>query len=137
MHSAITAVLLLPLGWTIYNAYCLFQNYKIARKTGLPTILLLSSPDNPLWVLTQGFILAIVRKIYGECSFTRFGQLGWEYYVKSKAHLELGDAIVLVTPNYNWFYVCDAEAFNEIFQRRNEFPRPPEMLGTLFLDLRC
>ncbi|THV54440.1 hypothetical protein BGAL_0026g00110 [Botrytis galanthina] len=131
MHPAITTALLLPLGWGAYNIYCLFQNYKIARRTGLPIVLLVSSPDNPFWVLTQGFVLAIVRKIYGECSFTRFGRLGWEYYVKCKAHLELGDAIVLVTPGHNWFYICDAEAFNEIFQRRNGFPRPPEMLAML------
>lgn len=40
--------------------------------------------------------------------------------------------MVLVTPGYNWVYVCDADAFGEIFRRRDGFPRPAEMLGECF-----
>lgn len=40
--------------------------------------------------------------------------------------------MVLVTPGYNWVYVCDADAFGEIFRRRDGFPRPAEMLGERF-----
>lgn len=131
MSYILTAVLGLPLTLALYNAYCLLLNYQIACKIGITVIVLLSSPDNPLWMLTGKYVLSIVKAIFGECSLTRYGRLGREYYEKSSPHLELGDAMVLVTPAHNWIFICNTDAFNEIFQSRNDFPRPPEMLGML------
>lgn len=122
-------MLLLPLTFVIHNFYCLLLNYRIARKIGIPVIVLPASPDNPVWMLTSGAVLRIVKSIFGESSVTRYGLFGWEYYDKYRIHLEFGDAVVLVTPAHNWIYVCIAKAFNEICQRRNGFPRPLEMLG--------
>ena len=131
-NSLLLLLLLLPLAFALHNLFCLFLNYRIARKIGIPAIVLPASPDNPVWMLTSGFVLAIVKAIFGDCSITKYGQLGWEYHEKDKVHLKYGDAVVLVTPGHNWVYVCNAEAFNEIFQRRNAFPRPPEMMGMSF-----
>lgn len=131
MKSYLLTILLLPLSLVLYNAYCLLLNYRIARKIGIPVIVLPASPDNPLWMLTSRYVLSIVKFVFGDCDVTRYGRLGWEYYTKSKLHLERGDALVLVTPGHNWVYICNAEALNEIFQRRNGFPRPPEMLGKI------
>jgi hypothetical protein len=117
--------------YTLCNAYCLFHNYRIARKIGISVIILPASPDNPLWMLTSDFILAIIRSIFGESDVTTYGRLGWEYHDKSAVHQQRGDAIVLVTPGYNWIYLCNAEAVNDIFRRRNDFDRPTEMLGEL------
>ena len=127
--SVLLLLLLLPLTFALHNAYCMFLNYRIACTIGVPIIVLPVSPDNPVWMLTSGTVLRIVKAIFGDCSVTRYGRLGWEYHDKDKTHLKLGDAVVLVTPGYNWVYVCNAEAFNEIFQRRQSFDRPPEMVG--------
>ena len=128
-NTVLSLLLLLPLAFALHNAYSLFLNYRIARNIGIPVIVLPASPDNPVWMLTSGAVLSIVKAIFGDCSVTKYGRLGWEYHDKYSTHLKLGDAVVLVTPGHNWVYVCNAEAFNEIFQRRNGFPRPPEMLG--------
>jgi hypothetical protein len=128
-NSGLLLLLLLPFAFVLYNLFRLFLNYRIARQIGIPVIVLPASPDNPVWMLTSGTVLAIVKVIFGDCSVTKYGRLGWEYHDKDKVHVKHGDAVVLVTPSHNWVYVCNAEAFNEIFQRRNSFPRPPEMLG--------
>ncbi|KAF7920215.1 uncharacterized protein EAE97_011556 [Botrytis byssoidea] len=130
MHTLLL-LLLLPLSWILYTTYHLYQNYQTALQTQLPLIILPSSPDNPLWVLTQRFILPLIRLLYGECDITRYGKLGWEYYVKYRVHREKGDAVMLVTPGFNWVYVCEKEAFVEIFRKREGFPRPAEMLAML------
>ena len=93
-------------------------------------VLLPVSPDNPVWMLVSGLVLGTIRLLFGETSVTRYGRLGWEFYDKYRIHLRLGDAIILVTPGKNWVYICNAEAATEIFQRRNDFYRPTEMLGT-------
>ena len=83
-----------------------------------------ASPDNPVWMLTSSTVLPIVKAIFVDSSVTKYGQLGWEYHDKDKLHLKHGDAVVSVTPGLKLGPLCNAEAFNEIFQRRNGFDRP-------------
>ena len=128
-NSILLLLLLLPFAFALHNLFCLFLNYRIARKIGIPVIVLPASPDNPVWMLTSVAVLSVVKAIFGDCSVTKYGQIGWEYHDKYRVHVKHGDAVVLVTPAHNWVYVCNAEAFNDIFQRRNAFGRPPEMLG--------
>jgi hypothetical protein len=131
MMSFSTLLLIISpvLAYTLYNAYCLIRNYTIARKIGISIIVLPASPDNPLWMLSSDFILGITRLIFGENDITTYGRLGWEYHDKSAVYQQRGDAIVLVTPGLNWIYLCNAEAVNDIFPRRNNFDRPTEMFG--------
>lgn len=46
-----------------------------------------------------------------------------------RAHQQLGDALLFVTPGKMYLQLCDAETVSEIFQRRSDFPRPPEATG--------
>ncbi|KAL8948040.1 MAG: hypothetical protein Q9183_007727, partial [Haloplaca sp. 2 TL-2023] len=72
----------------------------------------------------------LVRRIpFGPGTFTRFNWRGWEIWDRYRAHQQLGDAIFFVTPGKNYLQLCDAEAVSEIFQRRGDFPRPPESTG--------
>ena len=128
-NTSIVLLALLPIVFVLHNLYYLFFNYKIARKIGFPVVVLPVSPDNPVWMLTSGHVLNIVKRVFGDIWLTRYGRLGWEYYNKYRPYLE-SDAIILVIPGKNWIYLCNAEAATEIFQRRNDFPRPPEMLGS-------
>ena len=41
----------------------------------------------------------------------------------------MGDAFVVVTPGRNWFYLCNAEALTDVFQRRSDSSRPLEIFG--------
>ncbi|KAF2090209.1 cytochrome P450 monooxygenase-like protein [Saccharata proteae CBS 121410] len=125
--------LVLPLCYSISACYTLYRNHAIARKTGIPTIVVPISPENPIWLLLSRFVVPLVKKITGPNHFTRFGYIGWEFPEKNRIHLELGDAFLLVTPGHNWLYLCDAEAIADVFhrERRGDFMRPVELLAML------
>ncbi|KAI9644404.1 hypothetical protein NHQ30_007761 [Ciborinia camelliae] len=64
-------------------------------------------------------------------NFTRFNYRSWEIHDRYKAHQELGDAFILVTPGKNWLQLCNAETLIDINARSREFTRPTEMLEML------
>ena len=75
-----------------------------------------------------------VRRLpIGSGTISRFDWRGWEIWDRYRAHQELGDAIFFVTPGKTYLLLCDAEAVSEIFQRRADFPRPPESTGKVAL----
>lgn len=41
------------------------------------------------------------------------------------------DAFIIVAPGHNTLYVADAEAISQITTRRNDFPKPTEMYGSV------
>ncbi|KAM0310229.1 hypothetical protein ACHAO8_008329 [Botrytis cinerea] len=46
-------------------------------------------------------------------------------------HQELGDAVIHVSAGRNWLYLCNPEAVSEIFKRKDDFDRPPDLLAVL------
>ena len=47
------------------------NNYQIARKIGVPVVVL---PVNAVWMLTSGAVLSIVKAISEDCSVTKYGK---------------------------------------------------------------
>ncbi len=72
---------------------------------------------------------------FGTGNFTRYNWRRWEIQDRFRAHEELGDAFVFVTPGKNWVQVCNADTLADIFQRREDFVRPTEILGMLVMPL--
>ncbi|KAL8845792.1 MAG: hypothetical protein Q9221_009069 [Calogaya cf. arnoldii] len=128
---SLSSLLLVPLSLfvvlVLYFLYGLLVNYNAARKTGLPLIILPFDCGNPLWLIIDRKIAQFIRRLpFGSGTFTRFNWRGWEIWDRYRAHQQLGDAIFFVTPGKNYLQLCDAQAVSEIFQRRGDFPRPPE-----------
>jgi hypothetical protein len=116
------------------SAWGIFRNYLIARKVGLPIIILPISHENPIWMLTARHVMPFMKYIpFGNGRFSRFGYVPWQFDDKYRAHQELGDAIMFVTPSKNWVYLCNADAIHEVIrrERQGEFIRPPELLAML------
>ncbi|PQE02867.1 cytochrome P450 protein [Rutstroemia sp. NJR-2017a BBW] len=114
-------------GWIL-----LAVNYNKARKIGLPLVILPIDSGNPLWMSIDTKVLPFFRRLpFGFQNFTRFNYRGWEIHDRYKAHQELGDAFILVTPGKNWLQLCNAETLADIFSRKAEFTRPTEMLEML------
>lgn len=118
------------LGWVLYSAYCLALNYQIARIVGVPLVVIPISPENVLWIIAGNYLIPLFKRLpFGNGTFTRFNRHGWQTSDNGKAHLELGDAFITVTPGKNWLYVCNAEALTDIFRRGSDFPRNLETIG--------
>ncbi|KAF2651590.1 cytochrome P450 [Lophiostoma macrostomum CBS 122681] len=129
LSQALVALTALVAPWTLWSWYSLYQNYRIARKIGVPLRIIPISHENPLWMAVDKriFIPLFERLPFGSGTFTRFNWRGWEFADKYKSHLEMGDVFMVVTPGRNWLYVCDPQALEVIFQRRGDFPRPLEI----------
>lgn len=74
-------------------------------------------------------MLPIIRAVFGDCDIARYSEPGWEFKNKYKMHQELGDAVIHVSAGRNWLYICDSDAVNEVFKRKDDFDRPPDLLG--------
>lgn len=129
MNTIFLLPLLLGGLYTLYSGYCLAVNVHAARQINVPLVILPVNPENPLWMLLGNHVASLVRKIFGENHFTRFSIREWVYCDKYRAALELGDHFAFVTPGKIWFFVCNADTFNEVIHRRNDFPRPLHLLG--------
>jgi hypothetical protein len=131
-HPLLLLLLLTLVAWSLYLASCLARNYYQARKIGIPMVILPVDPVNPLWMSIDTLFIPFFKRIpFGSGTFTRFNWRGWEIKDRFRAHLELGDAFIFVTPGKNLLQVCNAEALADIFQRRDDFVRPTEMLRKL------
>ncbi|KAL8993149.1 MAG: hypothetical protein Q9169_006570 [Polycauliona sp. 2 TL-2023] len=129
---SVPTILVVPvtlcLSLAFYLLYGLAVNYNAARKTGLPFIILPFDCGHPLWLIIDRNVAQWARRYipFGSGTFTRFNWRGWEIWDRYRAHQQLGDGILFVTPGKNYLQLCDAEAVSDIFQRRGDFPRPPE-----------
>ncbi|KAK4038604.1 cytochrome P450-like protein [Parachaetomium inaequale] len=122
--------------WTVYSWYCLYRNYREARTLGVPIRIIPIDHLNKLWLLVDKQVVSLVRKLpgpLGNNNFTRFNYRGWHEDDGLRAHDEMGEAFVLVTPSRNWFYLADPEALFNMYRRGKDFPRWVEI--TKMLDV--
>lgn len=129
--NVILLFMLLGALYTSYSIYCLVVNFHNARQINVPLVIIPVSPENPVWMLLGNRIVSMIEYLFGETHFTRFSRRGWVYYDKHRAALELGDHFAFVTPDKIWVYICNADTLNEVLHRRNDFPRPIELLAML------
>lgn len=114
-----------------WSAASLLRNYLIARKIGIPIRIIPIDHVNPIWFLIDGHVQPVVKRLFGESTFTRYNYRGWELFDRYYTHKELGDAYILVTPGRNWVYIASPEALTNIFHRRTDFPRCLELTEML------
>jgi hypothetical protein len=129
MFLVLLASAALVTSWSLYSWYCLFLNYFIARKVGIPLRVIPISHENPLWmVVGKSVFIPLFEKLpFGTGSFTRFNWRGWEFGDKYHAHQEIGDIFMVVTPGRNWVHLCDPEALSEVLKKEHQYPRPMEI----------
>lgn len=57
-------ILLLPTAWVLYSCYCLLLNYMIARKIGVPLVIVPISHENPLWMVVDKKISYLYSNVF-------------------------------------------------------------------------
>ena len=101
--------LALSLGSVLRVLYGLLVNYNPARKTGLLLIVLPVDCGNPLWLIIDRKIMQLIRRIpFSSGTFTWFNWRGWEIVDRYRAHQQLGDAILFVTPGENYLSITSS-----------------------------
>lgn len=134
--SVLWSILLLLLLFFASAIWHLARNYREGREVGLPIIIVPISPENPIWMILARYLIPILQYVpFGKGYFTRFCHLGWEFDDKARAHLELGDAFMFVTPGKNWIYLCIADTAHDVIrrERQGDFARSGELMA--FLDV--
>lgn len=130
----------LAMAWLLYSSIALAKNFRRAQAMGVPLIMVPVSPINVFWIVIEPLVFRILDSLpLNIGSFGRYGRRGWHFHDKSASHVELGDAFALVTPRETFLYICDPDAINDIFARRQDFLRPVQLYSNSSLDLniRC
>lgn len=112
----------------------LATNYAAARKTGLPVVISPVSKLNPVWLITQRRITPWMRAHLPATftSWTRHNTLSWFFDDKYRLFNDLGSKSWLhVTPAGIEFHCADPAVNAQVFGRRNDFDKPPEVLNVV------
>ncbi|PQE23105.1 cytochrome P450 protein [Rutstroemia sp. NJR-2017a WRK4] len=118
-HLFLLGFLVLFSGYIFYLLYSLALNYYRIKKAGLPIVILPINCGSPLWMSIDTTLLPLFEHLpFGVKNFTRFNWRGWELKDRYKAHQELGDIFVFVTPGKNWLQLCNAEAVTDVLTRK-------------------
>ena len=56
-------ILLLPTAWVLYSWYCLLLKYVIARKIGVPLVVIPISHENSLWMVVDKRFLYLYSNV--------------------------------------------------------------------------
>ncbi len=134
MFSAVfTFALLASLLFTIFSAFSLWESRRAARKTGLPYIY---SPVHELetWAYITNPLLRWMyadhlMKGHGWPKWARFMVKDWMYEDKGRAHEELGDVFLVVSPAGMICYTADAQLAMDVCTRRKDFIKPREKMS--------
>jgi hypothetical protein len=132
LSAALSVILAFLIGALLYSGVCLFRNYLVARKFGVPVRIILIDHVNPFWLVIDRPVLSLVKCLpfgLGNNSFTRYNYRGWEVPDRYFSHHEMGDAYVLVSPGNIWLYIADPDAVVDTLRRANEFPRETSVTG--------
>jgi hypothetical protein len=128
------AVLALGLTWAI-NAYRTFAKHLAAAKaSNLPYVIVPVHLYARPWIVSHKLILPYLRKL--PASWTRswldFVDIEWVWAQQYTKFKELGhDTFLTVSPTSILFWTADANAISQITTRRNDFPKPIHMYGSI------
>ena len=118
-------ILLLPLLWVLYVLVSFLLNLRQAKSMNLPLVASPIYPFHPVWVITQKYILPLLRCLpFHLGTWTRFNYRGWQYVDKYKLHRELGDAYIMLSPGTNAVFLANPEAVDDVLSRRKDFIKP-------------
>lgn len=132
LYVAALSVLLINIGLILHSSLCLTRNYLKAKEVGIPFRVIPINHNNPIWMLLDRPVLALVKRLpfgLGKNSFTRYNFRGWELEDRYRSHHELGNVWMHVTSVRNWLYIGDPDTVVEIWKRGKEFPREVSATG--------
>lgn len=108
----------------------LIRNYRIARKIGLPIILLPASFEDPWWNVLRPLLPWVEHLPFGIGYWYFYTDLGWPMRDGTKTTYQLGENFILVSPTCNQIVTSYPPAVDAIFKDHRRWIRP-EAFGQL------
>ncbi|KAK6006781.1 hypothetical protein QM012_005789 [Aureobasidium pullulans] len=123
------------LGIYFFNYYrCYTRNLAAAKQSGLPYVVVPVYNFNRFWLVTHRLWLPLLRKLPTSWTdpWLQFLDPEWTWLRRHEPFKAIGSDIFLVcSPGRNSVYVADPEATVQITTRRNDFPKPIEIYGSI------
>ena len=131
-YPALTALVVTTV-WLALRVRSLVRNIHQARSSGLPYTLSLVTEIETWAYLADPIIRKVYRKHLlarqqGWPRWARFMVKDWMYEDKYRAHAELGDVFLAVSPGSVVCYIADPDLAQEVCMRRRDFIKPREKM---------
>ncbi|KAI4715343.1 cytochrome P450 [Aureobasidium sp. EXF-10727] len=120
-----------------FNYYrCYTRNLAAAKSSGLPYIVAPVYVFNRFWLVTHKLWLPLLEKLPKSWTdpWLQFLDPEWTWLKRHEPFKAIGsDIFIVCSPGRNSVYVTDPEATTQITTRRNDFPKPIEIYGSVDL----
>ncbi|KAG9559959.1 putative P450 monooxygenase, partial [Aureobasidium melanogenum] len=120
-----------------FNYYrCFTRNLAAARRSGLPYVVAPVYSFNRFWLVTHRLWLPLLEKLPKSWTnpWLQFLDPEWTWSKRHEPFKVIGsDIFIVCSPGRNSVFVADPEATVQITTRRNDFPKPIEIYGSVDL----
>ena len=118
----ILSIVTITLGLYLWSLTSLLQNYRKAKRVGLPVLVTPITLNNPIWLLSSSYIEPILKRIpFGLTNFVHYSTQAWTFNDKYYLHAKYGAAFIIVSPDVIQVILADAAAAEDVFSRRKAF----------------
>ena len=134
MISVIALALLALFLLYVFRCYQSFvHNLAAAKASNIPYVIAPVYQINRFWLITQRIWLPYIRKLPARWTESWIDLVKEDYSWTSRYTLykKLGDTYMVVAPGGNILTTADASVISQITTRRNDFPKPIEIYGSL------
>ncbi|KAL8951093.1 MAG: hypothetical protein Q9222_002897 [Ikaeria aurantiellina] len=131
----IYTILAIPISYILHSCWCLYRNIQTAKSTGLAYVILPWNSLNIIWLIARPILLPyLIRLPVRDRLWFRLLNVDWPWQEQYSPFQTLGsDNFFSVSPARNYFHTADAAVIDQITKRRNDFPKPVEVYGSLDL----
>ncbi|GKT51938.1 putative cytosine deaminase [Colletotrichum spaethianum] len=123
MGPVYAGLVLLPCLWIASQLWTLYANYRAARLTGLPIVVLPYNPDSVLHIVFAVPLRPLLKRLLPARAFAavELAIFGWEFRDKAAVHARIGPAFMIVTTGLNQLVCADPAMAQAILAKRKEF----------------
>ena len=106
------------------RAYRLIRNYSIARRFGLPIIIIPVSFEDAWWIPLKPLFSWVEKLPFGLGSWYVYTEMGWPTVDENRTTMRLGENFVLVSPSSNQMVSCYGPTIQYVFKDTRAWGRP-------------
>lgn len=102
--------------FVLFRGFNLLKNYVVARKFGLPIILLPVSFEDVWWIPLRPLFSWVERLPFGLGSWYLYTEMGWPTVDGNRTCMKLGENFVICSPSSNQIITCYPPGVDRVFK---------------------